>query len=132
MKKKIIIYVILILCIILLAPISSAINLKTKNQTKNITDDNKTNLSKYIETLSVDTPPKWFNLLYTIIMLSLNIRIVTLTPLAITPTGEYWGSYDVNNYFFFAILFTLVFRFAFWYNVFHNTAERNNWDLNYT
>lgn len=64
-------------------------------------------------------------------MILLQIRMLLLTPLAITPSDEYWGSYEIKNYFFAAILFTLIYRYAFWYVLFHNIAERNNWELPY-
>lgn len=106
-------------------------------QIKKKSDDNvnestaniKTHFSRYLDNLPSDIPPPWFTFFYTLIMLSLNVRILIVTPLAITPTGEYWGYFEINSYFFFFILFTLVFRFAFWYTLFEKIAEKNNWDL---
>lgn len=131
MKKRIIIGIFIVLIIILLAPTISAINHKPINENDKADGFIKSYLSKFLEDHPLDTPPSWFYYLYNIIMLSLNVRILILTPLAITPSDEYWGAYDINNYFFFFILFTLVYRFAFWYKLFHKIAERNNWDLYY-
>jgi len=89
----------------------------------------QTHFSRYLDNLPSDIPPPWFSFVYMLIMLSLNARILIVTPLAITPTGEYWGDFEINSYFFFLILFTLVYRFAFWYTFFEKIAEKNNWDL---
>jgi len=85
--------------------------------------------SKYLVELIVDTPPQWFTFLYKLIILSLYARIESITPLAIIPTGEPGKYYEINSYFFFLILLTLVYRFAFWYKFFDKIAEENNWEL---
>jgi len=77
----------------------------------------------------LDSPPAWFSVLYTIIIYSLQKRIVFITPLAITPTGSQDPYYEVNNYVFFLLLLTLVYRFAFWYTFLHKIADKHGWDI---
>jgi len=105
---------------------SLELNLVDNSNRKN--ENLKTDFLGLFSKLSKDPAPKWFTLLFIFIMLSLSIRIEILTPLAITPGGEYWGQYEVNNYFFCLILMTLIYRFAFWYNLFDRILEKNNWE----
>ena len=107
--------------------IDIVIQKKSDDNVNESTANIKTHFSRYLDNLPSDIPPPWFTFFYTLIMLSLNARIVIITPLAITPTGEYWGDFfEINSYFFFLILFTLVYRFVFWYTLFEKIAEKNN------
>ena len=130
MKKRIIIGVILVLTIILLAPTISAF--KPYEKKNNMIDESVKNyFSKFLKKQILDEPPSWYVTLRLLLLLSLLIRISILTPLAITPSDEYWGAYEIKSYFFAFILFTLVYRFAFWYILFDKIAEKNNWDIPY-
>jgi hypothetical protein len=129
MKTKIAIGIFFISSILLVMPSISAIQLISVDQANESTAYIKTQFSRYLDDLPSDTPPPWFTFFYTLIMLSLSARIIIVTPLAITPTGEYWGYFEINSYFFFLILLTLVYRFAFWYTLFEKIAEINNWDI---
>ena len=129
MKKRIIVGILLVLTLILLAPTISAFNSISKNKTDQLAETNNNYFLKYLKKQTLDEPPSWFTFLHTFIMLSLNIRILLLTSLAVTPSSEYWGAFEIKSYFFAFILFTLIYRFVFWYKLFHNIAERNNWDI---
>jgi len=129
MKTMIVIGIFFVSSMLLVMPSNSAIQFNSIDNANESTAYIQTHFSKYLDNLPSDIPPPWFTLFYTLIMLSLNARIVIVTPLAITPTGEYWGDFfEINSYFFFFILLTLVYRFAFWYTLFEKIAERNNWD----
>jgi hypothetical protein len=82
-----------------------------------------------IDDVPVDTPPPWFTTLYSIIIFSLQCRILLTTPLAITEGDGYWWEYEINSYVFFFLLFTQIYRFAFWYTFLHQIAENRNWDI---
>ena len=130
MKTKIVIGIFLVSSILLMIPSTSAIHFNSIDNANESTAYIQTHFTRYIDNLPNDLPPPWFTYFFTLIMLSLNARILIVTPLAITPTGGYWGDFfEINSYFFFFILLTLVYRFAFWYVLFEKIAERNNWDL---
>lgn len=129
MKTKIVIGIFFVLSMLLVMPSNSAIQFNSIDSVNESTAYIKIHFSKYFNILTSGIPPPWFTFFYTLIMLSLNARIVIVTPLAITPTGEYRGYFEITSYFFFFILFTLVFRFAFWHTLFEKIAEKNNWDL---
>lgn len=130
MRKKIVIGIFFVLSMLILMPSNSAIQFNSIDNTNESTAYIKTNFSRFLDNLSNDTTPPWFTFFYMLIILSLNARILIVTPLAITPTGEYWGDFfEINSYFFFLILLSLVYRFAFWYIFFEKIAEKNNWDL---
>ena len=129
MKTKIVIGIFFILGMLLVMPSNSAIKFNSIDSVNESTAYIKIHFSRYLDNLTSGITPPWFTFFFMIIMLSLNARILIVTPLAITPTGEYWGYFEINNYFFFFILFTLVFRFAFWYTLFEKIAEKNNWDF---
>ena len=129
MKRKIVIGIFFVSSMLLVMPSNSAIQFNSIDNANESTAYIKTNFSRFLDNLSSDIPPPWFTFFYTLIMLSLNARIVIITPLAITPTGEYWGDFEINSYFFSLILLSLVYRFAFWYIFFEKIAEKNNWDL---
>jgi hypothetical protein len=118
-----------ILIILLLMPINSAFQFNMIDNKNKSIDYLKTHFSKYLTKLTSDTPPQWFTSLYKLIILSLYARIGIITPLAIIPNGEPGKYFEINSYFFFLILLTLVYRFAFWYNFFDKIAEKNNWEL---
>ena len=128
MKTKIVIGIIFSSTILLLSPSISAIQPLSIDPTTESATYLKTSISPYVDTISNDEPPPWFTIFYTIIILSLNARILLITPLAITPGGEYWGDFEIQSYFFTLILMTLVYRFAFWYTLFDKIIEKNNWD----
>ena len=128
MNTKIVIGIFFSSTILLLSPSISAIQPLSIDQTTESATCLKTSISPYVDTISNDEPPPWFTIFYTIIMLSLNSRILLVTPLAITPGGEYWGDFEIQSYFFTLILMTLVYRFAFWYILFDKIIEKNNWD----
>ena len=128
MKTKIVIGIIFSSTILLLSPSISAIQPLSIDQTTESATYLKTSISPYVDTISNDEPPPWFTIFYTIIILSLNARILLITPLAITPGGEYWGDFEIQSYFFTLILMTLVYRFAFWYTLFDKIIEKNNLD----
>jgi hypothetical protein len=107
-------------------PSISSIQLNHANINNN--ENLKTGILDFFIKISKDPAPKWFTFFYYLIMLSLNLRIVLVTPFAVKPGGEYWWSYEVNSYFFCLILLTLVYRFAFWYNLFDRILEKNNWE----
>ncbi len=129
MKTKIVLGIFSVSILLLLMPSISAIQLTLENNTNETLANIKTDVSNELDELPADTPPQWFIFFYHFIKLSLDARIILITPLAITPTGEYWGQFEVNSYFFFFILLTLVYRFAFWYNFFDKISEKNNWDF---
>ena len=129
MNTKIVLGIFFVMILILMMPSISSIQLISADKTNESIVYSKTDFYRYLDNLPNEIPPKWFIFFYTIIMLSLNFRIEFLTPLAITPTGEYWGSFEINSYFFFIILLTLVYRFRFWYNFFDKILEKNNWEL---
>ncbi len=129
MKTKIVFGIFFVSILLLIVPSISAIQLISADNSNETISPINTDVSKDLNELPTDTPPQWFTLFYNLIILSLNARIVIVTPFAITPTGEYWGQYDVNSYFFFLILLTLVYRFAFWYNFFDKISEKYNWDF---
>ena len=129
MKRKIIIGIFFFSSMLLVMPSNSAIQFNSIDNANESTAYIQTHFSRYLDNLPSDIPPPWFSFVYMLIMLSLNARILIVTPLAITPTGEYWGDFEINSYFFFLILFTLVYRFAFWYTFFEKIAEKNNWEL---
>jgi len=129
MKTKIIPGILLITGLLLLSPSITAIQLPSLDQTPTSTTYPKTSIPPTINTHSTDSPPPGFTLFYTVIMLSLHARILLITPLAITPGGEYWGDFEIQSYFFALILMTLIYRFAFWYTLFDKIIEQNNWEL---
>jgi hypothetical protein len=121
----------LISSLLLLVPLISTIQTAALQQVYKPTVHMKPLFSTHLDNQPEDEPPQWFTRIYTIIIVLLHIRILFLIPLAITLTDEYWGSFEIKSYFFASILFTLIYRFAFWYVLFHNIAERNNWELPY-
>ncbi len=129
MKIKIVIGIFFVSSMLLMTPSISAIQLLSGNQEHDSTASIKTDFSRYVEDLSIDIPPPWFTFFHTFIMISLNARILMVTPLAITPGDDFWGDYDINSYAFFFLLLTLVYRFAFWYTFLHKIAENHNWDV---
>jgi len=129
MKTMIVIGIFFVSSMLLVMPSNSAIQFNSIDNANESTAYIQTHFSRYLDNLPSDIPPPWFSFVYMLIMLSLNARILIVTPLAITPTGEYWGDFEINSYFFFLILFTLVYRFAFWYTFFEKIAEKNNWEL---
>jgi len=127
LKSRILIFSVFISVILLITPSISSIqfnHINIENNNKNIT----TNILCLLNKIFKDPAPKWFTFFYYLIILSLNLRIVLVTPFAVKPGGEYWWSYEVNSYFFCLILLTLVYRFAFWYNLFDRILEKNNWE----
>ena len=129
MKKKIVIGILFVSSILLMMPSISAIQLISVDQANESTAYIQTHFSRYLDKLPSDIPPPGFTFFYMLIMLSLNARILIVTPLAITPGDDFWGDYDINSYVFSFLLLTLVYRFAFWYTFFEKIAEKNNWDL---
>lgn len=129
MKTKILIGIFFVSTILLIMPSISSVQLLSIDQKMQSIDVLKIPFYKNLDGLAINEPPEWFSYFYNMIIYSLNIRINIVTPLAINPSGEHWGEFEVNNIFFFIILLTLVYRFAFWYNLFEKIAERNNWDL---
>jgi hypothetical protein len=129
MKKKIVFGIIFVSIILLIMPSISAVQLNLVDNLTQINENLKTDIIKVLHKLTTKPAPKWFTIFYLFIMLSLSFRIELLTPLAITPSGEYWGQYEVKSYFFCLILLTLVYRFAFWYNFFDRIIEKNNWEV---
>lgn len=129
MNLKLVIGIFFVSIILLVMPVNSAFQFNMIDNKNESIKYMKTHFSKYLENLPSNTPPPWFTFLYKFIILSLSARIEIITPLAITPTGEPGKYYEINSYFFFLILLTLVYRFAFWYNFFDKIAEKNNWDI---
>lgn len=127
MKTKTIISITLITSLLLLTPTISAI----QNQPNQKNNKTKTNINHYIRNIKniIDEPPQNFLIFYFLIMISLNIRIIFVSNLAITPGDDFWGDIDIKRPFFALILITLYWRFAFWYNFFDKIAEKNNWEL---
>ena len=80
---------------LLVMPSNSAIQFNSIDNANESTAYIQTHFSKYLDNLPSDIPPPWFTFFYTLIMLSLNVRILIVTPLAITPTGEYWGNFSI-------------------------------------
>ena len=122
MKTKLVLSIICIVSLLLLIPNCAALPYPSPAS-------HSTTSFMSIDDLPVSDPPRWFTILYTIIIFSLKGRIVLVTPLAITPGDDYWGDYDIISYVFFFLLLTLVYRFAFWYTFLHNLAEHYNWDI---
>ena len=129
MKTKIVLGIFFVLIVLLMMPSISTIQLISADDTNESIGYANTDFYGYLDNLPCDIPPRGFTFFYTLIMLSLYFRIEIITPLAITPTGEYWGAFEINSYFFCLILLTLVYRFAFWYNFFEKISEKNNWEL---
>ena len=128
-KTRILLGILFVTSLLLLIPSNSALQLNSIDNTIKSREHIQTIYSRYLENLPDETPPVWFTFFFNTIMLFLSARILFITPLAITPSDEYWGAYDINSYVFFFILLTLVYRFAFWYILFDKIAERNNWEL---
>ena len=128
MKSRIVLFALFNSIILLTIPSISSLELSLVDNLNQKNEIFKKDILELFGKLSKDPAPKWFTLLFIFIMFSLSIRIEILTPLALTPSGEYWGQYEVNSYFFFVILLTLVYRFAFWYNLFDKILEKNNWE----
>ena len=122
MGKKIIIGTMLVLTLLLLMPSSAAL------YSPSLTSHSTTSYTIINDPPECD-PPQWFTIAYSMIIYSLQGRIILVTPLAITPSDDFWGDYDIKSYVFFFLLLTLVYRFAFWYTFLHQIAENNNWDL---
>ena len=122
MNTKLVVIMTGMVSLLLLMPSSAALNSSSS------TSHSNTNYP-FIDDLPVSDPPQWFTIMYSIIIYSLQGRIILITPLAITPGDDYWGDYDINSYLFFFLLLTLVYRFAFWHTFLHQIAENNNWDL---
>jgi len=129
MKTKILIGIFFVSTILLIMPSISSVQLLSIDQKRQSIDILKIPFYKNLDGLAINEPPEWFSYFYNMIIHSLNKRIEIVTPLAITPGGERWGDFEINSYFFCLILFTLVYRFTFWYNLFEKIAEKNNWDL---
>ena len=129
MKTMMVVGIFFVASLLLVVPSISAIQFISVVQANESPASIHSQFSRYVDHLPCDIPPSWFTSLFTVIMLSLNARILLVTPLAVTPGGEYWGDFEINSIFFYLILFTLVYRFAFWYTLFDRIAEKHNWDL---
>jgi hypothetical protein len=88
-----------------------------------------TDTFKDLNEQSTNSTPPWFTLLNILIMHSLRIRILFITPLAVTFLGGFPGEYEIKSYILFFILITQIYRFAFWYNFLDKIAEKNNWEF---
>ena len=122
MNTKLVVIMTGIVCLLILMPSSASLYSPSSrsHSTTNYT---------CIGNPTLNNPPQWFSILYSIIISSLQGRILLVTPLAITPGDDFWGDYDINSYVFSFLLLTLVYRFAFWYTLLHQIAENHNWDI---